>query len=134
MSLQGSVLTYTNDSLTYWLPDRIETIKLGFGKLFYDKVCQVPLKMHIKYTRFYRFLLFTPVSIENSKFRTISMTFNHIKTNSAKLAHYRFKIRKVLSFSYFQSLMQHRLYSDKLQKRLNICPYWFYPCRRNTEK
>ena len=38
------------------------------------------------------------------------MTFNHIKTNSAKFAHYRSEIRKVIEFFDFQSLMQHPLY------------------------
>ena len=37
------------------------------------------------------------------------MTFNHLNTNSTKLAHYRLKIRKVIEFFYFQSLMQHPL-------------------------
>ena len=38
------------------------------------------------------------------------MTYNHLKTNNAKLAHYRVKIRKVIEFFDFQSLMQHSLY------------------------
>ena len=38
------------------------------------------------------------------------VTFNHLKTNSAKFAHYKFKIRKVIEFFYCQSLMQHLLY------------------------
>ena len=61
------MLTYAIDSLTYWLPDRIKQ-STGFGKLFHDWVCQVLLKMHKKYTRFYIFLLFTPVSIGSSQF------------------------------------------------------------------
>ena len=40
-----SVLTYANDSLIYWLQDRIKQ-SIGFGKLFDDWVCQVLLKMH----------------------------------------------------------------------------------------
>ena len=63
-----SLLTYANNSLTYWLSDRIKNNQKGFGNLFHDRVCQVLLKMHKKYTRFYRFLLFTPVSIESSQF------------------------------------------------------------------
>ena len=35
------------------------------------------------------------------------MTFNHLKTNSTKLARYRLKILKVIEFCDFQSLMQH---------------------------
>ena len=35
------------------------------------------------------------------------MTFNHLRTNSTKLAHYRLKIRNVIEFFDFQSLMQH---------------------------
>ena len=34
------------------------------------------------------------------------VAFNHLKTNSTKLAHYRLKIRNVIGFE-FQSLMQH---------------------------
>ena len=39
------------------------------------------------------------------------MTFNHLKTYSTKLAHYRLKIRNVIEYSDFQSLMQHSLLS-----------------------
>ena len=35
-----SVLTHANDSLTYWLPDRIKSINC-LWKVFYDWVCQV---------------------------------------------------------------------------------------------
>ena len=38
------------------------------------------------------------------------MTFNHLKTNSTKLAHYRLKLRKVIELFEFQSLMQHPLF------------------------
>ena len=34
---------------------------------------------------------------------------NHLKTNSTKLAHYRLRIRKVIEFYCFHSLMQHPL-------------------------
>ena len=62
------MLTYTIDSLTYWLPDRIKKPQsIGFGKLFHDWVSEVLLKMHEKYTRFYIFLLFSIVSIESSQ-------------------------------------------------------------------
>ena len=37
------------------------------------------------------------------------MTFDHLKTNSIKSGHYRLKIRKVIEFFDFQSLMQHFL-------------------------
>ena len=57
------------------------------------------LKMHKKYTGFCRFLLFTTVSIENSQFLRISMTFDHLKTNSAKLAQCRLKILNVTESS-----------------------------------
>ena len=106
-----SVLTYANDSLTYCLPDGIKK-SIGYGKLFHDWVVQVLMKMHKKYTRFYRFLLITPVSIESSQFRSIWMTFNHLKTNSTKFAQCRLKIRKCIEFFYFQSLMQHSLWYD----------------------
>ena len=63
-----SVLAYANDSLAHWLPDRIKTIIQSFGKLFRDWVCEVLLKLYKKYTRFYRFFLFTPALIESSQF------------------------------------------------------------------
>ena len=36
--------------------------------------------------------------------------FNHLKTNSTKLAHYILKIQNVIEYFDFQSLMQHPLY------------------------
>ena len=101
-----SVLTYANDYLTYWLLDRIKTIHwlwnafslLGMSSL---------LKMHKKYTRFYRFLLFTPVSVESSQFWSMWMTFSHLITSSTKLAHYRHKIRKVIEFFYATFALSH---------------------------
>ena len=39
------------------------------------------------------------------------MMLNHLKTNSAKFAHYRPKIQKVIEFFEFQSLTQHPLYN-----------------------
>ena len=61
-----NVLTYTLDSLTYWLPDRIKNPQsIGFGKLFHHWVSEVLLKMHKKCIRFYIFLLFSIVSIES---------------------------------------------------------------------
>ena len=59
---------------------------------------KVLLKMHKKYARFHRFSLITPVSIESSQFSSVWITFNHLKTNSAKFAYYRLKIRKVIEF------------------------------------
>ena len=70
---------------------------------------KVLLKMHKKYTAFHRFLLITIFSIESSQFSSVWITFNHLKTNSTKFAHCRLKIRKVIEFFYFQSLMQHLL-------------------------
>ena len=77
--------------------------------------------MHEKYAAFYRFLLITLVPIESSQFWSIPMTFNHLKTNSTKLAYYRLKIRKVTEFFYFQSLIQHPLYVDKGSNRIVFC-------------
>ena len=57
-----------------------------------------------------RFLIFKPVSIENSQFLRKWMTFIRLKTNCTKSAHYRLKIRKVIEFFDFLSLMQHPLY------------------------
>ena len=48
------------------------------------------------------------------------MTFNHLKTNRTKLAHYILKIRKVIEFFDFQSLMQHPLYNKKSRRYLTM--------------
>ena len=48
-----SVLTYPNDQIE-------QKQSVGFGKLFHDWACQVLLKVHRKYTRFYRFFRFPP--------------------------------------------------------------------------
>ena len=53
-----------------------------------------------------------PVSIKNSQFRNMSMTFNPIKTNSIMFAQYRLKIRKIIELFDFQSLMQHPLLAN----------------------
>ena len=66
-----------------------------------------------KYTRFYRFLLFTPFSIESSQFLSTWMTFNNLKTNCTKLAHYKLKIRKVIELFDFQTLMQYPLWRPR---------------------
>ena len=45
------MLTYANDSLTYWLPDRIKNNQLALESFFVTGVCQVLLKiMGKKYT------------------------------------------------------------------------------------
>ena len=54
-----------------------------------------------RYTRFYRSLLFTPISIESSQFWRIWMTFNHLKTNFTKLADYRLEFDKLFFFYFF---------------------------------
>ena len=41
------------------------------------------------------------------------MTFNHLKTNCRKFAHYRLKIRKVFEFFDFQPSIQHPLFGTK---------------------
>ena len=84
-----SVLSYVNDSLTYWLPDRIQSI--GFEKLFHDWVCRILLKMHKKIQDFTDFC-YLPISIESSQFLSMQVTFNHLKTNCTKFAHYQLKI------------------------------------------
>ena len=56
-----SVLTSTNDSLTYWLPDRIKTI--NSGKLFHDWVFQV-LKMHKSTLNFTKFCYLPPSQLK----------------------------------------------------------------------
>ena len=81
--------------------------------------------MHKKCTRFYRFLLFSPVSIENSHFWCMWMMLNHMKTNSTKLAHHRLKIRKVIEFFQFQSLTQHPLFWSR--RSLGRSVYFFSP-------
>ena len=84
-----------NDSLTYWLPDRIKTVSWVW-KAFHDWVSQILLKMHKRYSRFYRFLPVTPFSIENSQF--LKHPFNHLKINCTKLLTADLKFENLLSF------------------------------------
>ena len=94
------MLTYVNDSLTYWLPIRIKTINWLWKALSLLGMSTTTENAQ-KYTKFYRFLLFTPTSIGNAHFLSISMTFNHLKISSTKFAHYRLKIWKVIEFFTF---------------------------------
>ena len=55
------MLTYANNSLTYW---QNKNNHLALESFFMTGNVIVLLKMHKKYTRFYGSLLFTPVSIE----------------------------------------------------------------------
>ena len=48
------------------------------------------------------------------------MMFNHLKTDSAKLAHYRFEIQKSSWVLDFQSLMQHPLFMKLLTEVLKF--------------
>ena len=56
------------------------------------------------------------------------ITFNYLKTNSTKLAHYRLEIRKVIELFYFLFLTQHPIFfmikctdaSDNQSTRLSI--------------
>ena len=110
--------------------------------------------MHKKYTRFYGILLFIPLSIDNSQFESMWMTFNHLKTNSTKFAYSRLNIRKVIEFFDFQSLMQHPLCSsdyvlkeyhqtksgleqiyDYITERFILCPWstWYEKIGKSTK-
>ena len=111
-----SVLTYANDSLTYWLPDRIKTIN-WLWKAFSWLGMSSSTENAQKYAGFYRFLL----PIRSSQFWSMWMTFNHLKTNSIKFAHYRLKIRKVIELYDFQSLMQHPLYKTTINIDSRVC-------------
>ena len=51
------------------------------------------------------------------------MTFNNLKTNSRKLAHYRLKIRKVIEFFEFLSLTQRFLYANEVL-RMRVYKIW----------
>ena len=62
-----SVPTSASDSLTYWLPVRIKTIS-WLWKEFSGLGMSSTAKNAQKFTRFDRFLLFIPVSIESSQF------------------------------------------------------------------
>ena len=60
-------------NLRRWFSDLLATgqnknDQISSEKVFHDLVCEVPLEMHKKYTRFYRFLLFTLFSIKSSQF------------------------------------------------------------------
>ena len=59
------------------------------------------------------------------------MTFNHRKTYCTKLAHFRLKIRKVIEFFYFQSLMQHP-HTDNPCRNLLRKFYFLYMCSHSA--
>ena len=59
------------------------------------------------------------------------MTFNYLKTNSTKFAHYRLKIRKVIEFCDFQSLMQHPL-CDNFSSNIVQLPFKY--CQKCIKK
>ena len=49
------------------------------------------------------------------------ITFNHLKTNSTKLAPYKLKIRKVIEFFDFRFLMQHQEFDQVLDATSIVC-------------
>ena len=101
-------LTYAYNSLTYQLPDRMKQ-SIGFGKLFHGWACEgttenAPKVQYISH-------VFANYPILNWKFQFLSVwiTFDHLKTASARFTHHRLKIWQVIEYFYFQSLMQHLL-------------------------
>ena len=52
------------------------------------------------------------------------MTLNHLKTNSTKLANYRFKTQKVIEFFEFQSLTQHPLCQQTVHRITKFHSYF----------
>ena len=69
------------------------------------------------------------------------MTFDHLKTNSTTLAHYRIKIRKVIELFEFQSLTQQPLWAEKgrlFSQKVVVFPSFssvmiiFYPTNRTN--
>ena len=75
-----SVLTYANDALTYWLPDRTNN-PLDLESFFVTGYVEYYLKC-TKVCKIFRLLLFTAVSIESSQFLSMWMTSNHLRINS----------------------------------------------------
>ena len=59
------MLTYANDSLTYWLPDKLKTIN-SFGKHFHDWVCHVLLKMYKSMLDFTDFAIYPCLNLKLS--------------------------------------------------------------------
>ena len=82
---QRLILQWMNEWMNEWFFDLLATKQNKtinwLWKAFHDLVCQLLLKIHKKYTRFYRFLLFISVSIKNSQFWDVLMMFNYLKTN-----------------------------------------------------
>ena len=62
------------------------------------------------------------------------MTLNQLKTNSAKFAHYRPKIQKVIEVFEFWSLKQHPLYQVKKNKQLMNTMLLLTNCEVHTRK
>ena len=76
------------------------------------------------------------------------MTLNHLKTNSAKFAHYILEIQKVLEFFKFRSLTQHLLWTSLILAALllliailnscksswcPLCLFRNHPCQHETQ-
>ena len=73
------MLTYANESLTYWLPDRMKIFN-WFWKVFHDWVCQRLLKMHKSILDFTDFLSVSGES--RTKWHISGRTFSNIFLNS----------------------------------------------------
>ena len=91
----------SKDRMFHQGPNRIETINWrwkAFSLLGMSSTTENAQKVH------YILQIFSiyPVSIESSQFWSMWMTFNHLKSNSTKFAHYKLKIGKsLLSFLTF---------------------------------
>ena len=88
----SSQLTYAHNSLTYQLLDTMKQ-SVGFGKLYHRWVCEGTAENAQEV--YYVSQIFTDYPSLNWKFSI--------------LKRYRLKIRKVIEFFYFQSLMHHLL-------------------------
>ena len=112
------MLTYANDSLTCWLSDRIKIINWlwkAFSWLGISNTTENAQKSILDFTDF---CYLPPFQSKVVNFFSMWMTFNHLKTNSTKLAHYRLKFERLLSFLTFNpwcKIPLESLYSGHLQ-------------------
>ena len=110
-----------------------------------SKYCANYWQLNAMWRQQNKFLLFTPISIENSHIWSIVMTFGYLKTDSTKLTNYRREIQKVIEVFTFSpwcniigglcqnwpfsnsilklrsKLISHQRASNKTVKSLNRC-------------
>ena len=104
VSVGYSVLTYVNDSLTYWLPDRIKTINWIWKAFSWLGMLSTTGNTQ-KIFKILQIFVIYPFSIESSQVLNMWMTFSSPKTNCTKFTHHRLKIRKVIELIFLLSVL-----------------------------